>query len=88
VRKGSKKTTSRAVNPARKPRSKSPTASDLKKECRRLWEHYCERPNKTRLKAVIKHCDLMAKSSAKSVKEERARCMRSVRREMKKLGMK
>ena len=67
---------------------KAPTAAALKSECRRLWEHYCERPNKTRLRAVIKHCDLMAESSAKSVKEERARCMRSARREMKKLGMK
>jgi hypothetical protein len=76
----------RKTNPSRK--TKSPTASDLKKECRRLWEHYCERPNKTRLRAVMKHCELMAESSAKSVKEERARCMRSVRREMKKLGMK
>jgi len=36
----------------------------------------------------MKHCEKMAESTAKSVKEERARCMRSARREMKKLGMK
>jgi len=70
----------------RKPKAGS--AAGLVKDCRRLWEHYCERPNKTRLKAVLKHCEKMAESSAKSVKEERARCMRSARREMKKLGMK
>jgi len=63
-------------------------AKSLVAECHRLWEHYCERPGKTRLKAVLKHCELMAESSAKSVKEERARCMRAARREMKKLGMK
>jgi len=75
-------------NPSKKRKSKAPTAAELKSECRRLWEHYCERPNKTRLKDVLKHCEKMAESSAKSVKEERARCMRSARREMKKLGMK
>jgi len=68
--------------------SKKPGARELVTECRRLWEHYCERPNKTRLKAVLKHCEKMAESTAKSVKEERARCMRSARSEMKKLGMK
>jgi len=68
-------------------KSSSP-AKSLITECRRLWDHYCERPNKTRLRAVIKHCEKMAKSTAKSVKEERARCMRSARREMKKQGVK
>jgi len=67
---------------------KAPPAKTLISECHRLWEHYCERPGKTRLKAVLKHCETMAESSAKSVKEERARCMRAARREMKKLGMK
>jgi len=67
--------------------SSQSTTKDLIAECRSLWESYCERPGKTRLKAVIKHCELMAESTAKSVKEERARCMRSARREMKKLGM-
>ena len=77
--------------PAKKETTRKPkagSAAELKSECRRLWEHYCERPNKTRLKAVMKHCEKMAESTAKSVKEERQRCMRSARREMKKLGMK
>ena len=69
----------------RKPKAGS--AAGLVKECRRLWDHYCERPGKTRLKAVMKHCELMAESTAKSVKEERQRCMRAARREAKKLGM-
>lgn len=73
---------------ARKARSKSTTAAELKKECRRLWERYCERPNKTRLRAVMRHCELMAESSAKTVKEERARCMRAARSEAKKIGLK
>ena len=70
------------------PKKRTSGAGDMVRECKRLWEHYCERPGKTRLKAVLKHCEKMAESSAKSVKEERARCMRSARREMKKLGMK
>ena len=83
------------ANPRGKPAKKKTTrkpkagsAAGLKSECRRLWEHYCERPNKTRLKAVIKHCDLMAESSAKSVKQERARCLRSAKSEAKMLGLK
>lgn len=67
---------------------KKSTAAAMKKECRRLWEHYCERPNKTRLKAVLKHCEKMGESSAKSVKQERARCLKSAKPEAKRLGIK
>ena len=69
-------------------RKGNPRASDsLVSKCQKNWDHYCERPSKKRLKAVMKHCELMAESTAKSVKEERQRCMRAARREAKKLGM-
>lgn len=61
---------------------------ELIEASRMSWEHYCERPSKKRLKAVLKHCELMAGSSAKSVKDERARCLRSAKQEAKKLGLK
>lgn len=72
-----------AANPSR-----SSTANDLKNECRRLWDSYCERPNKTRLKAVIKHCEKMKSSKCESVRRERDRCMRAARSEAKELGVK
>ncbi len=70
------------------PRRKVSSAQTLIRECQRLWEHYCERPGKTRLRAVAKHCEAMKASTAKSVKAERTRCMRSVRAEAKARGWK
>jgi len=64
------------------PRQGNPTsARALVKECQRLWEHYCERPGKTRLKAVVKHCEAMKKSKATTVARERQNCMKCVRAE-------
>jgi len=69
-------------------RSKNPMgARELIKQCRAHWEHYCERPNKTRLKAILKHLEVMKGSKAKSVKEERSRCLRAANREKKKYGL-
>jgi len=67
---------------------KSPLAKDLIAECRALWESYCERPGKVKLRKIEKHCDAMKASKFKTVKDERRRCMNAMRREMKKLGMK
>jgi len=69
-------------------RAKCPPAATLVKKCRKLWESYCERPSKTRLKTVFEHLDLMKQSKAKSCKEERARCLRAANKEAKRLGMK
>ena len=68
----------------RSSKTKPPTARELVKQCRDLWTHYCERPNKTRLRPVIKHLETMKASSAKTVKEERARCLRAANKEAKK----
>ena len=68
-------------------KTKSSTARELVKQCRDIWTHYCERPNKTRLKAVIKHLEIMKGSSAKTVKEERSRCSRAANREKKGYGL-
>lgn len=65
-----------------------PKAKDLIAECRSLWEAYCKRPGKVKLRKVERHCNAMKTSKYKTVKDERRRCMNAVRREMKKLGMK
>lgn len=65
-----------------------PPARELILEARMLWERYRERPNKTRLRDVARHCDKMKASKAKTVKEERQCCMRAVRAEQKRLGVK
>lgn len=69
----------RKVNP--------PNARELVKQCREVWMHYCDRPNKTRLISVIRHLDAMGKSDAKSVRNERSRCMAVVSKEKKKYKM-
>ncbi len=76
---------------AKKKASKKPkkgSARELIATCRKHWDTYCERPNKTNLKKVFKHLDKMAESTAKSVKDERRKCMRSARAEAKDLGLK
>lgn len=72
-----------ATRELRKRKENPMSASDLVKECRRLWDRYCERPGVARLRAVAKHCERMAQSAAKSVKKERARCMRAIKAEAK-----
>jgi hypothetical protein len=69
------------AQPRRGPGGNPTTARALIKECQRLWEYYCERPNKTRLKAVVKHCEAMKKSKATTVAQERRNCIRCVRAE-------
>ena len=74
------------ANPRRKKTVRKPkadSAAALKSECRQLWDHYCERPGVTRLRKCAKHCEKMAESAAKSVKQERQKCMRAIRAEAK-----
>lgn len=68
-------------------RGSKPTARSLIKGCRDAWTYYCDRPNKTRLRAVFKHLDAMKGSEAKTVKEERRKCLRAANAEAKRLGI-
>ena len=68
--------------------SRSAKAAALIKQCRKLWEHYCERPSETRLEKIIKHCEKMRESNAKTVRYEKMKCMRAVKKEKKILKMK
>lgn len=70
-----------------KKRAKKPQHRKLIDTCRKHWEAYCERPNKTNLKKVFKHLEKMAESSAKSVKDERRKCLRVAKLEAKELGI-
>jgi len=83
-----KKAAKKKVAKKKVTRAKCPPAATLVKKCRKLWESYCERPSKTRLKTVFEHLELMKQSKAKSCKEERARCLRAANKEAKRLGMK
>jgi len=64
-----------------------PTAKELISKCRDLFEAYKKKPGRARLNAAIKQCEKMKGSKFKTVKEERARCMRGIRREKKRLGI-
>jgi len=67
---------------------KGPTALSLIGNCQRKWGSYCVRPSKKRLQVVLDHLEKMKASKAKSVKDERRRCLRSANLEAKRLGMK
>lgn len=76
-------------NPRKKKTSrKGPSAKSLISKCQKLWDSYCERPSKKRLREVLEHLEKMKSSSAKTVKEERARCLRAANKEAKRLKMK
>jgi hypothetical protein len=79
-----KKSTAKKKASRRSPNS----AAALTAKCRKLWDHYCERPSKARLKPVLEHLDKMKSSKAKSVKEERSDCLRVANKEARRLGMK
>jgi hypothetical protein len=72
-------------NPTRK---KASPSDRLIRRCGKLWEHYCKRPGKERLKAVFEHLEVMKASTSKKVKAERTLCLRSANAEAKSLGMK
>jgi len=84
------KTSRKSISKSARRASKAPTkpkAKDLIEECKSLWESYCDRPSKMKLRKVDKHCDAMKASKYKTVKDKRRRCMNAVRREKKKLGI-
>ena len=56
-------------------------------QCQKLWEHYCARPGKKRLKEVLSHLETMKSSKSAKVKLERRRCLRAANREAKELGI-
>jgi len=72
-------------NPAKK---KTPPYQLLINRCQKLWDHYCERPAKARLKPVLEHLEKMKGSTSKKVKDERSRCLRAANKEARKLKMK
>lgn len=77
------------MNPKKKAKKKTTSpAKALISKCQKVWEHYCERPGRKRLKDVFTHLEKMEKSSAKSVKDELRRCKRSAKAEAKRLKMK
>lgn len=73
---------------SKKKSRKAPTAKQLNDKCFRLWEAYRKKPAKKRLQAVLDHLEKMKASKAKSVKEERASCLRVANKEARRLGMK
>jgi len=91
---GTRKASSRTSNPSKKKtakkatKRKAPLAKTLISKCQKAWDHYCERPSKKRIKEVFDHLEVMKESSAKTVKDERARCLRAANKEAKRLKMK
>lgn len=84
-------------NPGKKERRSIPKAQldtshwdaySLIKTCQELWESYCERPSKKRIKAVLDHLETMKASKSAKVKSERQRCLRAARAEAREFGMK
>jgi hypothetical protein len=69
-------------------REKASPADRLIRRCGKLWDHYCKRPGKKRLEAVLEHAETMKASTSKKVKAERTKCLRSANAEAKRLGMK
>ena len=74
-----------AKKPARK---KTPEWQLLCNRCAKLWDHYCERPSKTRLKPVLEHLEKMKASTSKRVADERKSCLRVANKEARRLKMK
>ena len=69
-------------------KKKTPPYQLLINRCRKLWDHYCERPSKARLKPVLEHLDKMKASTSKKVADERKRCLRVANKEARSLKMK
>lgn len=85
-KKKAKKASKKAAN--KKATRKTSPSQSLINRCRKLWDVYCEKPTKKNLRAVQTHLDKMQDSTAKSVKDERKRCLRAANAEAKRLGMK
>ena len=90
TRRTSRNSAPRSANPkaAKKTTRKAPLAKTLISKCQKTWDHYCAKPSKKRLEEVFDHLETMKESSAKTVKEERSRCLRVANKEARRLGMK
>jgi len=69
-------------------RKKTPEWQRLINRCRKLWDHYCERPSKARLKPVLEHLEKMKASTSKKVADERKSCLRIANKEARRLKLK
>lgn len=78
----------RAFGTSNPKKAKTPEWERLIKHCQKLWESYCERPSKKRLRLVLAHLEKMKESTSAKVKSERSRCLRAAKAEAKSLKMK
>lgn len=69
-------------------RKTKPEWQKLIDKCRKLWDDYCERPSKKRLKPVIEHLEKMKASTSKKVADERKSCLRIANKEARRLKLK
>jgi len=83
-----KKVAKKKVAKKKATRKKTPPWQLLINRCQKLWDHYCERPSKSRLKPVLAHLEKMKGSTSKKVADERKRCLRVANKEAKRLKMK
>jgi len=83
-----KKTTKKKVAKKKATKKKTPPYQLLINRCQKLWDHYCERPSKTRLKPVLAHLEKMKGSTSKKVDAERKSCLRVANKEARRLKMK
>jgi len=83
-----KKVAKKKVAKKKVARKKTPEWQLLINRCRKLWDHYCERPSKKRLKPVLEHLEKMKASTSKKVADERKSCLRIANKEARSLKMK
>jgi len=83
-----KKATKKKVAKKKATRKKTPPWQLLINRCQKLWDHYCERPSKARLKPVLAHLEKMKGSTSKKVADERKGCLRVANKEARRLKMK
>jgi hypothetical protein len=83
-----KKVSKKKVSKKKATRKKTPPYQLLINRCQKLWDHYCERPSKTRLKPVLEHLEKMKASTSKKVADERKSCLRVANKEARRLKMK
>ncbi len=87
-KKPAKKPTKKKATKKKVTSKKTPTYQLLINRCQKLWDHYCERPSKSRLKPVLEHLEKMKASTSKKVADERKRCLRVANKEARRLKMK
>ena len=83
-----KKATKKKATKKKVTRKAKPEWQKLIDKCRKLWDHYCERPSKARLKPVLEHLEKMKASTSKKVADERKSCLRVANKEARRLKLK